>query len=80
MPLVAQPGQTLGGDVGAPILARSLQQVEQVEADAALQDFVALDLDIGGIPEVCQVCFLLCCAKHRSHAELPGRARPGQPE
>ena len=71
--VVARPGQPLGGD--RPLLAAGarLQRVEQPEADRLLQLGVAVDLDVGALPEVVEVGALL------GEQPVPAAcARPGQ--
>eukprot|EP00906_Rhabdomonas_costata_P004892 RCo007330 len=52
VPVVALPSEALGADVGAPLAAHGLQQVEQVEADPLLQVAIPPDLNVRGLPEV----------------------------
>ena len=55
VPVVAGACQALGGD-RAPLAARAgLQRVEEREAERLLQLGVAVQLDVGAVPEVVQV-------------------------
>ena len=59
VPVVAGPGQSLGRD--RPLLGpgAGLQDVEQPEADGLLDLHVAVDLDVGALPEVVEELALL---------------------
>ena len=63
MPVVARAGQALGGNGPLFAAGAGLQRVEEAEADGLLQLGVALDLDIGAMPEAVEV---LALAGHQS--------------
>ena len=75
VPVVAGPGQALGGD-RPPLGSRAgLQRVEEAEADRLLQLAVAVDLDVRPVPEVVQV---LALARHQPvPARVPRRRERG---
>ena len=76
MPVVAGPGQALGGD-RAPLGAGArLEHVEEREANRLLQLGVPLDLDVGAIPEVIEVGALLGERARPSRGAAPRPARP----
>ena len=83
VPVVAGAGQALGGD--RPLLAAGarLQRVEEAEADRLLELGVALELDVGALPEAVQVRALLGQQPlpagvdgARQRRRRPGRAAP----
>ena len=57
--VVARSGQALGGDRSLLGPGAGLERVEEAEANRQLQLGVAVDLDVGAIPEVVEVCALL---------------------
>src|SRR5215472_8310712 len=59
VPVVSGSGEALGGD--GPVLGArpGLHDVEQAEADGLLDLDVAVDLDVGALPEGVQVLALL---------------------
>ena len=59
MAVVARPGQALGGDRALLAAGARLEDVEQREAHGLLQLGVAVDLDVGALPEVVEIGALL---------------------
>ena len=53
--VVARPGQALGGDRALLGAGAGLERVEEREADCLLQLGVAVELDVGALPEVVEV-------------------------
>lgn len=75
VPVVAGPGQSLGGN--GPLLRAGacLEYVEEGEADGLLDLLVAVDLDVGAGPEVVEVAALFV---QESLPAAVGRGRQGR--
>ena len=65
--VVAGPGQPLGRDRALLGAGAGLERVEEREADGLLQLGVAVELDVGAVPEVVEV------------RRCPATSRPSQP-
>jgi hypothetical protein len=75
VPVVAVAGQALGGDRALLRARGGLQRVEQREAHGLLELVVAVDLDVGALPEVVEVLALV--GEQAVEARAPRRGEGG---